>query len=166
MFFKDRGISHISYDTMKSIHFKFAYEHCFYFFSNVKVPAKLIMTCWSPLISTEQYPLRICLSYLVISVMNSIHFNPSNAEATFVKTQGCKDFWKTFKSCHFGIHWIAIIEYSQMSTNEPGFQSFYRFFVSFCNGKLATTSIRVEFLYGHFFFLIIDFQSIIGKFPS
>ena len=30
------------------------------------------------------------------------------------------------KPCHVGIHWIALVEYSQMSTHVPGFQS------SFC----------------------------------
>ena len=32
---------------------------------------------------------------------------------------------------HVGIHWIALAEYSQMSTNMPGFQSFLRCFLSF-----------------------------------
>ena len=33
------------------------------------------------------------------------------------KAQGCKDFWKPSKPCHVGIHWIALTEYSQMSTH-------------------------------------------------
>ena len=40
------------------------------------------------------------------------------------KAQGCKDFWKPSKPCFVGIHWIALAEYSQMSTNMPGIKSF------------------------------------------
>ena len=34
------------------------------------------------------------------------------------KAQGCKNFLKT---CHIGIHWIALAEYSQLSIHVPGF---------------------------------------------
>ena len=44
------------------------------------------------------------------------------------KAQGQKDFWKTSKPCHVGIHYIALTEYSQKSTNMPGFQSFFSVF--------------------------------------
>ena len=47
------------------------------------------------------------------------------------KAKGCKDFGKPSKTCHVGIHWKALTEYSQMSTNIPGFQSFFQFFASF-----------------------------------
>ena len=50
--------------------------------------------------------------------------------------QKSKDFWKPSKPCHVGIHWIALAEYSQMSTHVPGFQSFFRFFASFCIGQI------------------------------
>ena len=53
------------------------------------------------------------------------------------KAQLCKDFWKSYKSCHVGIHWIVRAEYSQMSTHLPGFQSFFRFFASFCIGQIS-----------------------------
>ena len=43
------------------------------------------------------------------------------------KALGRKYFWKPSKPCHVGIHWIALAEYSQMSTHVPGFQSFFRF---------------------------------------
>ena len=33
--------------------------------------------------------------------------------------------------CHVGIHWKALVEYSQMSTHLPGFTSFSRFLASF-----------------------------------
>ena len=49
-------------------------------------------------------------------------FNPSHAEATAFKAQGCRDFCKPSKPSHVGIHWIALTEYSQMSTHVPGFQ--------------------------------------------
>ena len=53
------------------------------------------------------------------------------------KAQGRKDFRKPSKPCHVGIHWIALAEYSQMSTHVPGFQSFFRFFASFCIGQIS-----------------------------
>ena len=58
-----------------------------------------------------------------------------------LKAQGCKDFRKPFKPCDVGIHWIALAEYSQMSSNVPGFKSFFRFLHNFVMAKLATSSI-------------------------
>ena len=58
------------------------------------------------------------------------------------KTQEHQHFEKTSKPCHVGIHWVALTEYSQMSTHMPGFQSFFRFFASICIGELD--SIRVN----------------------
>ena len=52
------------------------------------------------------------------------------------KAQGHKDFWKSSKPYHVGIHWIALTEYSQMSTHMPWFQSFFSVFASFCIGKI------------------------------
>ena len=54
--------------------------------------------------------------------------NPSNAEATFrPKYNDTKIFEKNpSKPCHVGIHWIALTEYSQMSTHMPGFQLFLK----------------------------------------
>ena len=51
--------------------------------------------------------------------------------------QGCKDLWKPSKPCHVGTHWIALAEYSHMSTHLPGFQSFFRIFASFCIGQIS-----------------------------
>ena len=70
--------------------------------------------------------------------------NPYNAEATFAQAQGCKDLQKPPKPCHYGIHWIALSEHSQMSTHLPGFQSFVRFLHHFVLAKLAISSIRVK----------------------
>ena len=57
------------------------------------------------------------------------------------KAQGCKLFWKIknqkSKPCHVGIHWIALTEYSKMSTHLPGLQSFFRFFGIFCIGQIG-----------------------------
>ena len=66
-----------------------------------------------------------------------IYFNPSNAEATYVQTQGSRDFCKPSKPCHVCIHKIALTEYAQMSTNIPGFQSFFTIFASFYTGKIS-----------------------------
>ena len=53
--------------------------------------------------------------------------------------------WKTSKLGHVGIHWIALAEYSQMSTRVPGFQSFFRFFTFYVLvAKFATRTIRVN----------------------
>ena len=57
---------------------------------------------------------------------------PCNAVATFIQSTRTQFlFKKSSKPCHVGIHWIALAEYSQMSTHVPGFQSFFRFFASF-----------------------------------
>ena len=53
------------------------------------------------------------------------------------KAQGGKDFCKPSKPCLVGVHWIALTEYSQMSTHVPVFQSFLRFFTSFCIGQIS-----------------------------
>ena len=62
------------------------------------------------------------------------------------QAQGRKDFWKPFKPCHVSIHWIALVEYFEMSTHLLGFQSFSGFLHHFVLAKLATTSIRVNLL--------------------
>ena len=65
------------------------------------------------------------------------------------KLQGCKDFWKSSKPCHVGIHWIALNEYPRMRTHVPGFQSFSEFFHHLGLAKLATSSIRVKLKLTH-----------------
>ena len=60
------------------------------------------------------------------------------------ETQKRKDFKKISKLCRIGIHWIALAEFSQMSTHKPGFQSFFRFLHHFVLAKLATSSISVN----------------------
>ena len=57
------------------------------------------------------------------------------------KAKGHKDFWKSSKTFHVGIHLIALTEYSQMSTHLPGFQVFASFLHYFVLAKLATSSI-------------------------
>ena len=71
--------------------------------------------------------------------------NLYNAEATFPNALGRKDFRQSSKPCHFGIHCITLVEYSQMITHVPGFQSLFRFLHHFVLAKLATSSsIRVK----------------------
>ena len=53
-------------------------------------------------------------------------------------------FLKPSKPCHVGIHWIALDEYSQMSTHMPGFRSCPFFLRHFELAKLATSSIKVK----------------------
>ena len=48
------------------------------------------------------------------------------------------------KPFHVGINWIALAEYSQMSTHMPGFSHFSAIFASFFMVKLATNNIRVK----------------------
>ena len=59
--------------------------------------------------------------------------NLSNAQATFVQYTRMQSPVMS-KLCHVDIHWKALIEYSQVSTHVPGFQSFFRFFASFSIG--------------------------------
>ena len=60
------------------------------------------------------------------------------------KAQGCKNRLKPSKTCHVGIHWIDLAEYSQMSTYLPWFQLFFSLLHHFVMAKLATSSIRVN----------------------
>ena len=80
--------------------------------------------------------LPVLCPVLAVGFSRVIHFPPLLSHTMLrllsFKTQGCKDFWKPFKPCHVGIHWIALLEYSQMSTLVPGFWSFYRICASFC----------------------------------
>ena len=55
-----------------------------------------------------------------------------------LSSKGCKDFYKPTEPCCLGIHWIALTEFSQMSTHLPGFLLYFSFFASFCLAKLAT----------------------------
>ena len=70
--------------------------------------------------------------------------NPSNASNTFVQSTRMQTFFWTSKPCHVGIHWIALAEYSQMSTHTPGFQWFFIFLHHFVLDKLALSSLRVK----------------------
>ena len=77
---------------------------------------------------------RILLS-LFKCLLNSTFFDELGVHLTLTllrlrasKGQGCKDFWKPSKLCHGGIHWIALTEYSRMSTHLPGVQWFFRGF--------------------------------------
>ena len=69
-----------------------------------------------------------CRHEWVIST-NSHVFKPFRLRSS--KAQGYKDFYKPSKPCCVGIHWIALAEYSQMSTHMPGFHSFFSFFAAY-----------------------------------
>ena len=68
--------------------------------------------------------------------------NPSNAKATFV--QSTMMLFENYLNpvCHVGIHWIALTEYYQMSTNLPGFQSFLASFASFCIDQISHQQLK------------------------
>ena len=70
-------------------------------------------------------PLYVDMHHLIEldSLIFETDLNPSNAEATFSKAQGRKDYGKPYQPCNVGgIHCKALTEYSQMSTHVPGFQ--------------------------------------------
>ena len=73
----------------------------------------------------------ICLTLSMLKLVSS-------------KGQGGKYFWKPSTPCHVGIHWKAVTEHSQMSTNLPGFQSFSSFFASFCFGQISKQQHKGE----------------------
>ena len=62
------------------------------------------------------------------------------------KAHGRKDFWKPSKPYYVGIYWIALTDYSQMSTHVPGFQSFLRLFASFCIGLISHPHLYITIL--------------------
>ena len=59
-----------------------------------------------------------CIKHLTLSMLRLLSF----------KAQESKYLGKLSKPCHVGIHWIALAEYSQMSTHVPGFQPFFKVF--------------------------------------
>ena len=63
-------------------------------------------------------------------------FKPSNTKAYFIQSTRMR----RSKSCHVGILWIALAEYSQISKGFNHFSCFIHYFVM---AKLATSSIRV-----------------------
>ena len=68
-----------------------------------------------------------------------------NTEATFVRGKWKQRSLKPSKPIHFGIHWIALAEYSQMSTICQGFKHFLLALLHYSiMAKLATDSIRVN----------------------
>ena len=60
------------------------------------------------------------------------------------KEQEGKVFLKPSKPCRLGIHWIALVEYSHMSTPYARVSVIFKVLASFRIGKLTTTSIRVK----------------------
>ena len=64
-------------------------------------------------------------------------FKPSNAETTFVLRTRMQILENILNPVMLVFIFIALTEYSQMSTDVPGFQSFFRVFVSFCIGQIS-----------------------------
>ena len=76
--------------------------------------------------------IQVYLTYLPINYLYLGHYlTLPMLRLLSSKAQGCKDFQKPSKHCHVGIHWIALAEYSQMSTHVPRFQSFFQVFCIF-----------------------------------
>ena len=57
-----------------------------------------------------------------------LFFNLFIAEAILSKEQRRLDFQKPPKPWHVGIHWIALAEYSHISTMYQGFSHLFKFF--------------------------------------
>ena len=96
----------------------------------------LIVLCKSFPVNTDMTGFSLFQTCLQSCVLNKSSLgmeraNPSNAVTTFSQRQRRKDFQKPSKPYHVGIHWIALAEYSQMSTNMPVFQSCFSFFCIF-----------------------------------
>ena len=70
-----------------------------------------------------------------------MYLNPSDAEVAYVQCTRTQKY-KNHPN-YAGIHRKALVEYYQMSTREPGFQSFPSFCNLFILMKLATSSERV-----------------------
>ena len=70
--------------------------------------------------------------------------NPSNADPTFIKNTRIDIFGKPSKPYHIATHWIALAEYSQMSTHMPGLLLFVHFSHHFVLAKSATSSIGLK----------------------
>ena len=84
---------------------------------------------------TSQRPLSCILKVLTLSMLRLVSS----------KEQGRIYFWKPPKPCHAGIHWIALLEYSQMPVHMcQGFNHFSDFSHHFVMAKLVTRSIRVK----------------------
>ena len=80
--------------------------------------------------ATEEHRCPLNLTFPMLRLLSS-------------KPQGGKEFLKSSKPCHVGIHWIALAEYSQMSTHVPGFQLFFHFLHPYVLAKFAPSSISV-----------------------
>ena len=96
--------------------------------------------------STVKKQLRIVLLKQKISqVMRPFWTTDITLASCDVQSTRTQSFWKPFKQCHFGIHWIAPSELSQMSTHVSRFQSFFSFFLhNFVLAKSANSSIRIN----------------------
>ena len=79
---------------------------------------------------------------LTVSPSHSHSLLSSYAKATFNRITRSKDFRQPSKTCHVGMHWIALAEYSHMRFQ--GFSHFSAFLHYFVLADIATSSIRVR----------------------
>ena len=87
--------------------------------------------------TNNEYPFqKLCILFLLMLL--SVQVNPFNAEVTFIQRTKKQRFLKTILtlSCWYSFY-IALAEYSQISTHLPGFQSFFKFFASLCIGQIS-----------------------------
>ena len=69
---------------------------------------------------------------------NILSQDSSNAEATFIHSTRTQTLLKT---CHLGIHLIALTEYSHISTHMPGFQLFSALWCHFEWARLSSSHV-------------------------
>ena len=99
---------------------------------------------------------------IIIIIISSVFTLPMLRLLSSI-AQGCKYIWKHSKPCHVGIHWEALIEFFQMSTHLPGFQSFSVILHYFTLAKLVTSSIRVNYLGNYIITFLAEDEDIDDK---
>ena len=80
----------------------------------------------------------LCIGFILKRMLlAAANINLSNATLRLLssKAQGCKDFLNSSKPCHDGILWIALAEFSQMSTMCQGFSHYLGFLHHFVFAK-------------------------------
>ena len=123
----------------------FAYDGR-YAWSKADAYQVFVICIWRILHMTDQFSWSHWVSHIQVKLYHGFsHFlTLPMLKLLSSNAQECKYIWKLSKPCNVGIHWIALTEYSQMSTHMSGFQWFFRIYELFCIGQLATSSIRVK----------------------
>ena len=132
---KSASLRAIQLESILASHCQCIYLH-FYFFGMVYDALRLKYRC----LTHSNVHFLLLLSLPLCPAVPRLSFNlPSS------KAQGCNVYFleNHYKPCHFGIHLIALAEYSQISIHVPGFQSFF-ILHHFVLAKLATSNIWVK----------------------